>query len=60
VVKFLLWLTLLVLCWRLALLALVLYPRVWLLLLPAVEGALGLVKAPILLPASVLRGLGTA
>ena len=60
--KFLLWLILLVLCWPLALLALVLYPIVWLLLLPfrllgiAVEGALGLVKAVILLPARLLRG----
>ena len=44
--KFLLWCILLVLCWPLALLALVLYPLVWLLLLPfrlvgiAVDGAL--------------------
>jgi hypothetical protein len=62
VAKFLLWLILLVLCWPLALLALVLYPFVWLLLLPfrllgiAVEGVLGLVKAVILLPARLLRG----
>jgi len=48
--------------WPLALLALVLYPIVWLLLLPlrilgiAVEGVLELVKAIILLPARVLRG----
>jgi hypothetical protein len=62
VAKFLLWLILLVLCWPLALLALVLYPLVWLLLLPfrllgvAVEGVLGLVKAVILLPARLLRG----
>jgi hypothetical protein len=61
-VKFLLWLILLVLCWPLALLALVLYPLVWLLLLPfrllgiAVEGVLGLVKAVIMLPARVLAG----
>ena len=60
--KFLLWLILLVLCWPLALLALVLYPVVWLLLLPfrivgiAVGGALALVKSVILLPARVLRG----
>ena len=60
--KFLLWLILLVLCWPLALLALVLYPVVWLLLLPfrlvgvAVEGVLGLLKAILLLPARVLRG----
>lgn len=59
---FLLWCLLFVLCWPLALLALVLYPLVWLLLLPfrilgiAVEGVLGLVKAIIFLPARVLRG----
>jgi hypothetical protein len=62
VTKLLLWLILFVLCWPLALLALVLYPLVWLLLLPfrllgvAVEGVLGLVKAVILLPARLLRG----
>ena len=60
--KFLLWLILFVLCWPLALLALVLYPFMWLLLLPfqllgiAVGGALALVKAVILLPARLLRG----
>ena len=64
--KFLLWLILLVLCWPLALLALVLYPLVWLLLLPfrllgiAVGGVLALVKAVILLPARLLRGPGQA
>jgi hypothetical protein len=62
VAKFLLWLILLVLCWPAALLALVLYPLVWLLLVPfrllgiAVEGVLGLVKGIILLPARLLRG----
>ena len=61
--KFLLFLILLVLCWPLALAALVLYPLVWLLLLPfrivgiAVEGVLGLVWALITLPARLLRGL---
>ncbi len=56
----LLWLILLFLCWPLALLALVLYPLVWLLLLPfrlvgiAVDGALALVKEIIFLPARVL------
>lgn len=60
--KFLLWCILFVLCWPLALVALVLYPIVWLLLLPfrivgvAVEGALALVTAIIFLPARVLRG----
>jgi hypothetical protein len=54
---------LLVLCWPLALLALVLYPLVWLVLLPfrivgiAVGGALELVKAIIMLPARVLRAV---
>lgn len=58
---FLLWLILLVLCWPLALLALVLYPLVWLLLLPfrivgiAVDGVLRLVWALVMLPARVLR-----
>ena len=60
--KFLLWCLLLVLCWPLAILALVLYPFVWLLLLPfrlvgiAVGGVLELVKAIVFLPARVLRG----
>ena len=60
-VKFLLFCILLVLCWPLALLALVLYPFVWLVLLPfrvvgiAVGGVLELVKSIILLPARVLR-----
>jgi len=60
--KFFLWLILLVLCWPLALLALVLYPFVWLLLLPfhlvgiAVGGVLALVKALIFLPARILGG----
>lgn len=62
-VKFLLWCILFVLCWPLALLALVLYPVVWLLLLPfrvvgiAVGGVLELVGAIILLPARVLRAI---
>jgi hypothetical protein len=60
-VKFLLFCILFVLCWPLALLALVLYPFVWLVLLPfrvvgiAVGGVLELVKSIILLPARVLR-----
>jgi hypothetical protein len=64
VARFLLWLILLVLCWPLALLALVLYPFVWLVLLPfrllgiAVGGVLALVKAVIFLPARLLRGPG--
>jgi len=63
---FLLWCILLVLCWPLALLALVLYPIVWLILLPfrllgiAVDGALELVRAIIMLPVLILRGPRTA
>ncbi len=62
-VKFLLFCILFVLCWPLALLALVLYPVVWLLLLPfrivgiAVGGALELVGAIIMLPARVIRAI---
>ncbi len=62
VLNFLLWCILFVLCWPLALLALVLYPIVWLLLLPfrllgiAVTGTLELFRAIIFLPARVLRG----
>ncbi|HET6842777.1 MAG TPA: hypothetical protein VFK06_14020 [Candidatus Angelobacter sp.] len=61
-IAFLLWCILLILCWPLALLALVLYPLIWLLLLPfrivgiAVGGVLELVRAIIFLPARVLRG----
>jgi len=60
-VKFLLWCLLLVLCWPLALLALILYPIVWLLLLPfravgiVVDGVLELLRAIIMLPARLLR-----
>ena len=62
-VKFLLWCVLLILCWPLALLALVLYPIVWLLLLPfrivgiAVHGVLELIAALIFLPARVIRAV---
>ena len=62
-VKFLLFCILLVLCWPLALLALIAYPVVWLLLLPfrllgiAVGGALELVRAIVFLPARVLRAI---
>jgi hypothetical protein len=61
-IAFLLWLLLLFFCWPLALAALILYPILWLVLLPfrllgiAVEGVLGLVRGLILLPARVLRG----
>jgi hypothetical protein len=59
---FILWCILFVLCWPLALFALILYPIVWLILLPfrllgiAVGGVLELVGAIIMLPARVLRG----
>jgi hypothetical protein len=65
-VTFLLWCLLLVFCWPLALLALVLYPLVWLILLPfrivgiAVDGVLELLKAIIFLPSRLLRGRRTA
>jgi len=61
--KFLLWCVLLVLCWPVALAALVLYPIVWLFLLPfrlvgiAVGGALSLVWAIVTLPARLVRAL---
>ncbi|MFP5394110.1 MAG: hypothetical protein ACLGI6_21645 [Gammaproteobacteria bacterium] len=60
---FLLWLVLLVFCWPLALLALFLYPIVWLLLLPfrligiGVEAVFDLLRAVVTLPARVLRGM---
>lgn len=58
---FFLWLILLVLCAPLAILAVIMYPVVWLLLLPfrllgiAVTGVLELIKSVILLPAKLLR-----
>jgi len=60
--SFIFWLVLLFLCWPLALLALVLYPLVWLLLLPfrllgiGVDAVFELLRAIVLLPARVLRG----
>lgn len=62
-VKFLLWCILFILCWPLALLALVLYPIVWLILLPfrivgiAVGGVLELVAAIIFLPVRLVRAI---
>jgi hypothetical protein len=62
-IKFLLWCILLVFCWPLALVALILYPIVWLLSLPfrlvgiAVGGVLALVSAIIFLPARVLHAV---
>ena len=60
--KFFLWLILLIICWPLALFALILYPLVWILLLPfrllgiAVDGVFELLRAIVLLPARLLRG----
>jgi hypothetical protein len=60
VMKFLVWCVLFVLCWPLALLALVLYPIVWLLLIPfrivgiAVDGVLGLIRGIFMFPARLL------
>ena len=60
--KFFLWAILLVVCWPLALLALVLYPIVWLLLLPfrlagiVVDGIFEFLRAVVMLPARVLGG----
>jgi len=61
---FLLWCVVFVLCWPLALLALVLYPIVWLLLLPfrivgiALEGVFSFLRALFLLPARLLAAPG--
>jgi hypothetical protein len=60
--KFLLWCILLVLCWPLALLALVVYPFVWIFLIPfrlvgiAVDGVLGLLRSIVMLPARMMSG----
>jgi hypothetical protein len=61
-IKFLLWLLLFVVCWPLAILALLLWPIVWLLSLPfrllgiAVDGVFGLLRGIVMLPARVLGG----
>ena len=58
--KFLLWLFLLFLCWPLAILAIIMYPFVWLVLLPfrllgiAVDAVFEFIKAVITLPARIL------
>jgi hypothetical protein len=63
-IKFLLWLLLLVLCWPLAILALLLYPIIWLITLPlrligiAVDGVFQLLRAIVLLPARIVRSIG--
>ena len=61
-VKVLLWLLLFVACWPVALLALILFPLIWLLLLPlrllgfAVEGVLEFIRALFLFPARLIKG----
>ena len=61
-VKFLLWCILLVVCWPLALLALVVYPIVWILLIPfrligiAVDAVLELLRGIVMLPVRLVRG----
>ena len=61
-IKFLLWCLRLVVCWPLAILALVLWPIVWLLSLPvrllgiAVDGVFGLLRGIVMLPARILGG----
>lgn len=60
--SFLLWCLLFVICWPLAIMALLLWPLVWLLTLPfrllgiAVEGVFALLRAVVMLPARVLGG----
>ena len=60
--KFLLWLLLLVVCWPIAILALLLWPIVWLITLPfrlvgiAVEGVLALLRSILMFPARVIGG----
>ena len=61
-IKFLLWCLLLVVCWPLAIVALILWPIVWLLSLPfrllgiAVDGVFSLLRAIVMLPARVFGG----
>ncbi|HTU66625.1 MAG TPA: hypothetical protein VMF52_11790 [Steroidobacteraceae bacterium] len=61
-IKFLLWCLLLVVCWPLAILALVMWPIVWLLSLPfrmvgiAMDGVFGLLRGIVMLPARILGG----
>ena len=61
-VKFLLWCLLVVLCWPLALLAVILYPLVWIVLLPfrlvgiAVDGVFALLRSIVMLPARLVNG----
>ncbi len=61
---FILWLILLAISWPLAILAVILYPVIWLLMIPfrlfgiAVDGLLGVIKAIVTLPVRVLRMRG--
>ena len=61
-IKFLLWCLLLVVCWPLAILAILLWPLVWLISLPfrllgiAVDGVFGLLRGIVMLPARILGG----
>ncbi|MBS3944138.1 MAG: hypothetical protein KGZ42_01455 [Melioribacter sp.] len=61
--KFLLWLLLLFICWPIAIAALILYPIIWLFLLPfrligiAVDGVFDLIKAIFKLPSKILKGV---
>jgi hypothetical protein len=61
-IKFLLWLLLLVFCWPLAILALILWPLVWLLSIPfrligiTLDGVFGLLRGIVMLPARILGG----
>ena len=61
-ITFVLWCILFVLCWPLAVIALVAYPLLWILLIPfrlagiAVDGVLGLLSGIVMLPARVMRG----
>ncbi|HSS75720.1 MAG TPA: hypothetical protein VLV54_03155 [Thermoanaerobaculia bacterium] len=65
-IKLLLWLLLFIVCWPLALLALILYPFIWLLSLPfrlvgiTLEAVFSFLKALLFLPARLLGGARTA
>ena len=65
-VRFLLWCVLLVLCWPVAVLAVALYPIVWIVLIPfrlvgiAVDGVLALLRGVVMLPARLVSGPRTS
>jgi len=62
-ITFLVWIILFILCWPIAILALILYPFIWILSIPlrilgiAVDGVFGILKAVMLLPGKLLRRL---